>query len=292
MGFKVLLKNLRYLLRYNLKELKNDIEFIENHINYLKYELKDDIVNLYVPNILSVKDSAKYILENKKSLIRYGDGEFKIMTGSVAVFQKKNKTLTKRLNEIFDSRDENIAIGIPYICCHSLNGIIAQDDKISRRFLIDFYGKNIDWIINRVQKGRTYLEATMFAHDNIKYSCEIVREIWKNKDIAVIAGDRVFKNIKYNVFDCAKSIEYIYAPTIDAYDKYDEILANAKKIDKNKIVCIILGPTATVLAYDLAKEGYQALDLGHIVKAYDLLKIYGNNKNFTEQEIQKFYDKD
>ncbi|MBU4465609.1 MAG: DUF1792 domain-containing protein, partial [Actinobacteria bacterium] len=31
----------------------------------------------------------------------------------------------------------------------------------------------------------------------------------------------------------------------------------------------ILGPTATVLAYDLHRAGYRALDLGHIAKSYD-----------------------
>ena len=30
-----------------------------------------------------------------------------------------------------------------------------------------------------------------------------------------------------------------------------------------------LGPTATVLAYDLAKEGYQAIDIGHIDIEYE-----------------------
>lgn len=292
MGIKTLLKNLRYLSRYNLKELKGDIQYLENHINFLKYELKDDIPNLYIPEILSVKESAEKILREGKSVVRFGDGEFKIMTGDVAIFQKKNKLLTKRLNEIFDSKDKNIIVGIPYFCCHSINNIITYDDKTSRKFLTDFYGKNVDWIIERIQKDRTYIETSIFSHYNIKDCCEIVRNIWRGKDITVISGDRVFKDIKYNVFDCAKSIEYINAPTVDAFEKYDDILSKAKKIDKDRIVCIILGPTATVLAYDLAKEGYQALDLGHIVKAYNLFKLYGGEKIFSEQEIQEFYGKD
>ena len=32
---------------------------------------------------------------------------------------------------------------------------------------------------------------------------------------------------------------------------------------------LILGPTATVLSYDLNNLGYRALDLGHIAKDYD-----------------------
>lgn len=292
MGFKTFFKNLRYLSRYNLKELKSDIQYLENHINFLKYELKDDINNLYIPKILSVRESAEYILKEGKSLVRFGDGEFKIMTGDVAIFQKKNKILTKRLNEIFDSNDENVIIGIPYFCFHSINNVIPYDNKISRRFLYDFCGKNVDWIIDRIQKNRTYIEACIFSMENIKDSCEIMRNLWRDKDITIISGDRVFKDIKYNVFDCARSIEYINAPTVNAFEKYGNILIEAKKIDKNRIICIILGPTATVLAYDLAKEGYQALDLGHIVKAYNFYKTNGDRNVFSDNEIQEFYGKD
>lgn len=65
----------------------------------------------------------------------------------------------------------------------------------------------------------------------------------------------------------------------------------AKKIDKNRIICIILGPTATVLAYDLAKEGYQALDLGHIVKAYNFYKTNGDRNVFLIMKFRNFMEK-
>ena len=35
------------------------------------------------------------------------------------------------------------------------------------------------------------------------------------------------------------------------------------------MICISLGPSATVLAYDLAKEGYQALDIGQLDNEYE-----------------------
>ena len=47
------------------------------------------------------------------------------------------------------------------------------------------------------------------------------------------------------------------------------IICCLKKQNKNKIIILILGPTAKVLAYDLSKVGYQALDMGHIAKSYD-----------------------
>ena len=87
-------------------------------------------------------------------------------------------------------------------------------------------------------------------------------------------------------------LEYIYAPTIDAFNVYDEIFKKARTIDKNRLVCIILGPTATVLAYDLAQLGYRALDLGHIVKSYDLYCKNNKRVDLTPEERAKFFAKD
>ena len=40
-------------------------------------------------------------------------------------------------------------------------------------------------------------------------------------------------------------------------------------IDSNRLILIALGPTATILAYDLANFNYQAIDVGHIDLEYE-----------------------
>ena len=40
-------------------------------------------------------------------------------------------------------------------------------------------------------------------------------------------------------------------------------------IPKNVLILIALGPSATVLAYDLSKIGYQAIDIGHADIEYE-----------------------
>ena len=69
-------------------------------------------------------------------------------------------------------------------------------------------------------------------------------------------------------------------------DEYDKLLNSAKKIDKNNLVIVILGPTAKVLAYDLHLLGYRVLDLGHIAKDYDLVM---QNMQRTEKSIVNFF---
>lgn len=40
-------------------------------------------------------------------------------------------------------------------------------------------------------------------------------------------------------------------------------------ISTNTLVLAALGPTATVLAYDLCNKGYQAIDIGHLDVEYE-----------------------
>ena len=56
-------------------------------------------------------------------------------------------------------------------------------------------------------------------------------------------------------------------PLIFAYER----ILNAVKqnIADDTLVLISLGPTATVLAYDLAMEGVQAIDIGQLDNEYD-----------------------
>lgn len=66
-----------------------------------------------------------------------------------------------------------------------------------------------------------------------------------------------------------KSIQRIICPAENAFEKYDEIMKEALKVPKDKLILLALGPTATVLAYDLYKAGYRVIDIGHIDIEYE-----------------------
>lgn len=51
---------------------------------------------------------------------------------------------------------------------------------------------------------------------------------------------------------------------------YNKILNASLKIDKKILILISLGPTATVLAHDLNRYGYQVIDIGHADIQYEL----------------------
>lgn len=71
---------------------------------------------------------------------------------------------------------------------------------------------------------------------------------------------------------------WILGSTEHAFDLYEDLLVEARKQDKNKLVLITIGTTATVLVYDLAYIGYQALYIGHIDLEYEW-NLAGLGKN-------------
>ena len=103
----------------------------------------------------------------------------------------------------------------------------------------------------------------------IKY-IEKIKEIWEKRDVLIVEGSRTRMGIGNDLFINAKTIRRIICPDKNAFQKYDEILNKVlKHTERNDLVLCAMGPTATVLAYDLAKKGIQALDLGHIDIEYE-----------------------
>ena len=47
------------------------------------------------------------------------------------------------------------------------------------------------------------------------------------------------------------------------------IKKKVKKLNENRLILIALGPTATILSYDLYKLGYQSIDIGHVDIEYE-----------------------
>lgn len=71
-----------------------------------------------------------------------------------------------------------------------------------------------------------------------------------------------------------------------SYDEYEIIFNDIHKFDKDWLILLAIGPTSTVLAYELSKEGYQALDIGHMPNCY--LQAIGERES---PEIERHKDK-
>ena len=93
----------------------------------------------------------------------------------------------------------------------------------------------------------------------------------KFNDILIIEGEKTRLGIGNDLFNNSKSIKRIICPSKDAFRVYEKILTfiNNIKLDKNTLILISLGPTATALTYDILNLGNQIIDFGHFDIQYE-----------------------
>jgi len=90
-----------------------------------------------------------------------------------------------------------------------------------------------------------------------------------HKTPLVVEGENTRFGLGNELLSLAKKVKRILCPPKNAYKIYNKILERIKLENKEQLILLALGPTATILAYDLAKEGYQAVDIGHMDIEYE-----------------------
>ena len=226
--------------------------------------------NLY---IASREKTLNEIIKYNKSISRYGDGEIAMILGAGLSFQRTDNHLGKRLLEVLNSNETNLLIGIffPY-------QIKEIDTYINNsfRFWTNFLYDNKFKMLNMLKKRKYYSTSISRFYSHIKDRSKVykyipkLKKIWEGRDLLIIEGEKTRFGIGNDLLNNAKSIKRILCPTRNAYNLYDKILNAALKVDKKCLIIIALGPTATILAHDLAKYGYQAIDIGHADIQYKL----------------------
>ena len=243
-------------------------------LNNMKYEIATEVKSndLVFPIIKSV-DETFQMLKKGYSMSRYGDGELNMILGrNFSTFQKPDENLIIRLKEILQSSEKNHIVCLPDIY-GNFNNKNEEHKGWFRRHLANG-GREADYKLFNLQKVYYNAFITRPYKDYVdksgaKERFDALKEIWNNRDITIIEGSKTRFGVGNDLLDNVKSCQRILGPAVNAFDKYEELLKEAKKIDKSRLVLIALGHTATVLAYDLAKEGYQALDIGHLDIEYE-----------------------
>ena len=232
--------------------------------------------------VMNSVETLNYIYEKRLSVSRYGDGELAIMRKYSIGFQKYNPTLSQRLKEIANERNEHVLVCIPYplVNCDDLKHKSQQfwkHEGYSKYHLWIKYFHN-QKILGDTQISRFYID----FKDGNKNAGQILPlwfKIWENRNILIVEGKDTRLGVGNDLLKKARSVRRIIAPSLNAFEKYevilDTILQNAEKDD---LILLALGPTATVLAVDLSKQGLQAIDMGHIDIEYEWFLMNAQDK--------------
>lgn len=230
-------------------------------------------------DIRSSEDTIEHILKTNCSIARFGEGEFELILHSDMDlgFQKQNPALAEKLKQTLANRDSRLQLCIPY----ALNDISGRTEH-SRKFWF-YWGNNRDQhhrIVSLIRQfhptgyrfGDTQITRPYIAYATAAHGARIfpmLRKLWDNMDILFVEGEKTRLGVGNDLFDNARSIKRVLCPATNAFDHYEEILDTVKSVWNGELILLALGPTATVLAADLADLGMRALDLGHVDIEYE-----------------------
>lgn len=213
--------------------------------------------------ILDQRDTVDYIVKNKKSIIRFGDGEFFLMDGSDIHYQKYSEKLKKELSFIVDFYLKN------YENCDYLLCMPRKYFKCSGFYLLKKKVYIRSWVRPRYVFSKkfdlpvVFGDAFLFTEENIS----IYRKIWDNQMLQKILF--IHNNEKYaKKFeeDYGKEVFFIKIPILNAFDQREMILADiSRSVKENSIdmVLVSAGPCAKYLVKELSLLGIWAIDTGH-----------------------------
>ncbi len=233
-----------------------------------------------MPRIKSIEETIKEMIEKKCSVSRYGDGELDIMAGRSIPFQTYNVELAEKMQYILHVEDKNFLVCLPIAFDRSCN--LTPKAK---KYWKDNIRKNIKTWHRLLKKRKIYYNTSMtrpyidfLDKNNAREIFKLIKKLWDNRDVLFVEGEKSRLGVGNDLFDNAKSIRRILCPTNNAFSYYEEIINCVKRFEKETLVLIALGPTATIMAYELYKEGYQACDIGHIDIEYEWFLMGATSK--------------
>ena len=229
-------------------------------------------------SVMSMEETTEYIKRTGCSIARFGDGEFGLINGArKPSFQDENEELAMRLCEVCKCEDPRLLVCVP----HSFK-TTKDCNEFARRFWDWWIWDNDNlrkvadilqlspWrtrVFGDAQITRPYMDWKDKSLAGERFQRLI--SLWEDRDVVVIEGEQTRLGVGNDLLNRARSVRRILCPAVNAFNKYHEILSAARRFDKDSLFLLALGPTATVLAYDLAMDGYQALDIGHIDIEYE-----------------------
>lgn len=284
--------NIKFLLEHDLAEAmwKNKDEVLDDCVFELD-ELRGMLLPLK-PKVYNCNESLSILEREPKSFARIGDGEIRLMEGKDISFQKYDPVLAEKMLKLLTEKRDDIYVGI----CDYFHSLSPDATERSREFHRRDVPKLRRFLLKHSSADIHYLDTDCFmgyfGSDYESYGAVIERRknLFKGRKIALVTGESVKAKWDYDVFEFAASVQYIQAPSKNAFHEYASILEDINmNVSKDTLVCLILGPTATAMAADLTDMGYMAWDVGHIAKDYD---AYMKRVDKSYKEQYDFYAPD
>jgi glycosyltransferase family protein len=225
------------------------------------------------PQVMSAGETVNYIIKNKCSAVRFGDGEIKLISGKALDFQKPLPKIREKLSESLSSHNPEVLVCIPDIFSEKSLAQYTDEAAAHWKKHLSYFRKNWCGLIDgNCVYGNAFISRP-YNNYRDKSGCKdyfkAVKMMWDGIDIVVAEGEKSRLGMGNDLFDNARSVQRILCPVTECFDKYDDIVREIEKFSKDKLILLALGPTASVMPQELSKKGYRAVDIGNIDTEYE-----------------------
>lgn len=230
--------------------------------------------------VIGIDQTLDYVIKNKSSLVRFGDGEVNLMWGWPIPYQNHDIELANQLKHIVGlESDEKLVVCLPDA---------FEDRFVFTWWATPFWKEHMNVYMDFYKElckgswyGSTFISRPYIDYEDkskAKGQFEKLKSIWENRDILIVEGITSRSGVGNDLFDKAKSVKRIICPSHNAYSIVDNIQEEIIKHAEGRLILCMLGPTAKVLSYNLCQMGYQVLDVGHIDSEYEWMKMGAKTK--------------
>jgi len=269
-----------------LSSVKN-VQYLINNGYFTKKLFVDSLMKLNSNEengldvkVLGILDTLNYVMAHSSSVARFGDGEMDIITGHSIPYQDYDEHLANELKNIISSESNESLV----VC---LSDVFEGLDRYNQS-AVDFWKQHLNnnyiyykslckapWY-GSTFISRPYMDLVDKSLSNMYF--KNIKNLWDKRDILIVEGVNSRSGVGNDLFDNTNSVERIICPSKNAYSKINEIESLIERHAENKLVLLILGPTAKVLAKRLSIKKFQAIDMGHIDSEYEWFKMKATTK--------------
>ncbi len=246
-------------------------------------QIIDRITNLHNKidiKVLNIDETLDYILQHNSSVARFGDGEMDIIAGNSIPYQEYDSKLAQQLRCIMMKQSDEKLV----ICLSD----VFKDRERYNSYASDFWKNHLEVYKNYYMElciaswyGSTFISRPymdLIDKSSSRRYFNKLKQLWECKNTLIVEGINSRSGVGNDLFDNALSVKRIICPAKNAYSKIEDIKKRIIEYVDDRIILIMLGPTAKVLAYELSLEGYQAIDIGHVDSEYEWFKMGAMSK--------------
>lgn len=213
--------------------------------------------------VINEWETVQYIIDHGVGIARIGDGEWKLACGKKIKSQLAHPGIQKRMIEVMGGDNPKCIVGIPRIFegIPSTPGTKAHHfwtTMEARKDFARFYNPNKQYFSSFISRFDAVPEINSWEYiDHIK-------KIWEGKDVVIVRGDKIDFCKHPSLTNNCNILGEVIGPNVNAWDSYDKILGDCMRYPEDTTFLIRLGPSASVLSWDLGMHGRQGVDCGHL----------------------------